>query len=78
MVQYFISGNERNLTLYPKIQIFNDPEGEAFRKNFGKRRKPAFSPFPTMFSVLLKPNFNSCVTFILSSANAVNLDMSKI
>ena len=39
---------------------------------------PAFSPFPTMFSTLLKTSFNFAVTFILSSANAFNLDKSKI
>ena len=36
--------------------------------------KPAFSPFPTMFSTLPKPNFNFSFTFILLSANALNLD----
>ena len=31
-----------------------------------------------MFSSLPETNFNSIVTFILSSANALNLDLSKI
>ena len=31
-----------------------------------------------MLSTLLKPNFNVSVIFILSSANAFNLDQSKI
>ena len=31
-----------------------------------------------MFSILPKPNFFLSVTFILLSANAVNLDQSKI
>ena len=38
----------------------------------------AFSPFPTMFSVLPKTNFTLSVTFILLSANAFLLDQSKI
>ena len=38
----------------------------------------SISLFPTMFSSLRKANFNSLVTFILSSANAFNLDLSKI
>ena len=37
-----------------------------------------FSPFPKMFSTLPKTNFNFSVTFILSSANALKLDQSKI
>ena len=37
-----------------------------------------FSPFPTIFSTLSNTNFNFSVTFILSSANAFNLDKSKI
>ena len=62
------------LTLNHTIPTLNDPENEAFWKHCGKRRKcwwPAFSPFPTMFSP--SPNKNLC----LSSANAVNLDLSK-
>ena len=39
---------------------------------------PAFSPFSTMFSIHTKKNFCCSVTFILSSANAFNLDQSKI
>ena len=37
----------------------------------------AFSPFPTMFSILPKTNFNFSATFNLSSANTLNLDQSK-
>ena len=33
---------------------------------------------PTMFSTIPKPNFKGAFTFILSSANASNLDQSKI
>ena len=69
------------LTLYHIIPNFNDPEKEVFRKKCGKRRKcwlPAFSPFPTMFSTLSIPNFIFSVTFFLPSANAFNLDQSKI
>ena len=61
------------LTLHHTISTFNDPEKEAFRKHCGKRRKywkPAFSPFPAMFSTLPISNFNILSTFILSSASA--------
>ena len=72
---------EFHWTLYHTIPIFNDPEEEDFWKHCGKRRrccKPAFSPFPTMFSTLHKTNFSFKVIFILLSANALNLDQSKI
>ena len=44
------------------IQTFSDPEKEAFRKHFGKRRKcwlheQAFSPFPAMFSTHFKKGY---------------------
>ena len=72
----------KGLTLYHTIKRqFNDPVKEAFWKHCRKRRKcwePAFSPFPTMFSTLSKTNFNFSPAFILSSANAFNLDQSKI
>ena len=35
-------------------------------------------PFPTMFSTFHKTNFKFSVTFILSSANAFDLDKPKI
>ena len=38
----------------------------------------AFSPFPTMFSTLSKILLGILATFKLSSANALNLDTSKI
>ena len=63
------------------IPISNNPEIETFWKNCGKRRKcgkPVFSPFPTIYSTLPKSNFNFSVLFILLSANASNLDRSKI
>ena len=53
---------------------------EAFQNIVGKRRKcwlPAFSPFPTMFSYLLKTEIKIYVTFILSSRNAFNWDKVK-
>ena len=70
-----------SLTLYHTIPIFNDPEEVAFRKHCGKRRKcwkPAFSPFPRMFSTPPKTNYSFSVNFILSSAIAFKLDWSKI
>ena len=39
---------------------------------------PAFSSFPTMFSILPTTNLNFSVIFILSSENAPQLDQSKI
>ena len=39
---------------------------------------PAFSPFPACFSTLPDSNFSLWVTFILLSANALNLDRSGI
>ena len=53
---------------------------ETFSKHYAKRRKcwlPAFSPFPTMFSTLSQTVLIIYVTFILSSANALNLDTVK-
>ena len=38
----------------------------------------AFSPFPTMFSTLPNTNFNFSIAFIVSSANAFNLDHFEI
>ena len=52
-----------------------------FKKDCRKRRKCwklAFSLFPTMFSTPPKTNLNFSVIFILSSANAFNLDHHKI
>ena len=70
-----------HLTLYHTIPTFNDPETEGFSKHFGERRKcwyPAFSPFPTTFSILLKPNLNFSFIFILWSANVFSLNQCKI
>ena len=58
------------LTHYHTILNSNKSKKETFCK--------CWSPFPTMFSTLLKTNFNIWVTFILSSVNAFNLDQSKI
>ena len=65
------------LTLYYTVTAFNNPEKESLRKHCGKRRKcwwPAFSPFSTMFSTHPLTNLACLVTFILSSANAFNLE----
>ena len=48
------------------------PRIEGLWKHCRKMRKcwlPGFSPFPTVFSTLLKANFNIWVSFIFSSAN---------
>ena len=70
-----------SLTLYHTIPTFNDPKKESFWKHCGKWTKcwlPAFFPFATMFSTLSKTYFSFWATFSLSSANALNLDSSKI
>ena len=69
------------LTLHHTIPTFADPGKETFSKNCWKRRKcwlQAFSSCPIMFSTFPKTNLTSLVTFILSSANALNLDWSKV
>ena len=69
------------LTLYNTIPTFNDPEKESFWKHCGKRRKcwqPAFSLFPTMFSIWAETKIVILADIILSSANAFNFDQSKI
>ena len=73
-------GHESNMLTTEPPGWGNNPENEAFFKHCEKRRKcwqPAFSLFPTMFSTHPKGNFFFQVIFILSSANAFNLDQSK-
>ena len=63
------------------MNIFRNNETRDFENIVGKVENAGdqhFSPFPTMFSTLPKPIFNTSFTFILSSANAFNLDHSKI
>ena len=55
------------LTLYHTISTFNYP----------RERNQHFFPFPTMFSTLTTTNSKILVIFILSSANASNLDQSE-
>ena len=43
-----------------------------------KKLVTSISPFPTMFIYLPKENFSFLVIFGLSSANALNLNQSKI
>ena len=69
-----------SLTLYHTIPTINDPLKEAFWKQCGKRRKcwwPAFSPFPTMFSTLLKTKFNIRLHYLVA-ANDFNLDQTQV
>ena len=73
----FIKGS---LTLYHTIPTFNNPKEEAFGKHCGKRRKcwkPAFSPFPTVFSTLEQSKIIILTMFNLSSANAFTMVTSK-
>ena len=69
------------LTLSHTIPNFNDLEKEAFENIVGKGENVGnqhFSPFPTVFSTLPKTNFKFSDTFIVSSANAFNLNQCKI
>ena len=70
------------LTLYHTILTFNNHEEHSFWKRSGKGRKcwlAAFSPYPTKFSptVFLKSTVTFWLSFILSSANAFNLNQFK-
>ena len=68
------------LNLYHTIPIFNDPKEKGFGKPCGKRRKcwqPAFSLFPTGFSILAKREIVIFAMFNLSSANAFNSSLSQ-
>ena len=71
-----------SLIVYHTMPTFNDPEKESFFENIAGKGENAgnqhfllllqcFTPFP-------KTNFNFLVTFIVLSANALNLDQSKI
>ena len=55
------------LTLYHAIPTFNRLEEEAYLQNIvGKGENaglPAFSPFPTMFSILFRKRFDFSVVF---------------
>ena len=78
--KFIVILSDNTLTLYHTVPTFKYPEERAFGKHCGKRRKcwlPAFSPFPTMFSFLSKTELIS-IEFVLLSANAFNLDKSKI
>ena len=74
-----VRSTEKHFTT--QSRLLTPLEEKVFENIEGKRRKcwsPAFSPLPTMFSSLSNPNFSFCVTIILLSANALNLDLSKI
>ena len=71
------------LTLCHTILSFNNFQGGAFRKKNEKDDKTNagnqhFLLSPKFFSFFPKRNFNFCVTFLLSSATAFNLDQCKI
>ena len=58
-----------------------DLNREAFGKHCWKKEKmlmTSISPFPTMFSTLLKTSFDFLFEFTLPSANGFNMDQSKI
>ena len=69
------------LTLYHTILTFNDPRKKPLENIVGKGENAGnqhFLLFPTLFSTLSKTNFKFLFTFILSPADAFNLDQSKI
>ena len=59
-------------------RLFTTFEGDSFCKHFGKGENASNLLFLKMFSTLPIIDFNFWVTFILSSACALNLDESKI
>ena len=71
----------KGITFYCTTTTFNDPEKERFLKTLWERKKmlvsssffsfPHFLPFPNQISIF-------GILFILSSANAFDLDKSKI
>ena len=66
---------------FPPIQLFTTQypllmtlKNKPFENIVGKGENAAFSPFPAMFSTHSKKKFCFKFTFILLSANALNLD----
>ena len=76
-IEFFVVGKGSTLyqfTLYNTIPSFNNPGTESFWKHCGKRRKcwwPAFSSFPTIFSILSGTNVNFVFTFIFRLQKSV-------
>ena len=78
---FFSIGLKHFLNLYHTFPTFHDPGTESFWKHCGRGKKywlPAFSPFPTMFSILSRTSFNFLFTFVFLSASLFNLGQSKI
>ena len=72
--------NEDFEILYP-VSFFNNQSKDTFWKHCvkrGKGWKPAFSAFPTVFSILSKKTCTMLATLELLSLNAYNLGRSKI
>ena len=65
------------LTLYHTVTTYKEMLLKTLLER-RKCRKPPFSPFPTMFSTHHKTNFTFLNTCNFLSANAFNLDQSKI
>ena len=69
--------NETRELFKPSPQFWVPWERTSMKTLLDKEKrlfKPAFSPLPTIFSTPSNTNFNFSATFILSSANALNLD----
>ena len=74
--QYFLQLHEL-YTTQPRLLMTSE---KIFLKTLYEKEKmlvTSISPFPIMFSTLPNTNFIFSLTFILSSANAFNLDKSK-
>ena len=67
--------------IYHRIPGFKDYGEITLRKPCGKRRKcwsPAFSPFPTKFSIISQIIITISDRFDMLFANAFNFDQRKI
>ena len=70
-----------SLTLYHTILTYNNPKKGGFLKTFWKREKVLVTSIFSFSQNVFCPsetNFNFKVKFILLSAKAFNLDLSKI
>ena len=79
--QHCKGNSQQQLTLYYAFPTFNDLKKKPFENRVGEGENGSNQHcllFPTMFSTHPKTNFIFSVTFSLLSANAFNLDQSKI
>ena len=67
-----------SLTLYHKILNFERPWERSLLTTLWEKEKMLVTSIFSMFSILPKTYISFCVTFILSSATALNFNLSKI